>query len=64
MVVIGDTPHDVACGKAIGARTLAVASGGTTLETLLACDPWRAVERLPEPAELIELLGLDRAGAR
>ncbi len=25
--VIGDTPHDIACGKAIGARTIAVATG-------------------------------------
>ena len=26
-VVIGDTPADVACGLAIGARTIAVATG-------------------------------------
>ena len=25
--VIGDTPHDIACGKAIGARTIAVLTG-------------------------------------
>jgi phosphoglycolate phosphatase-like HAD superfamily hydrolase len=25
--VIGDTPHDIACGKAIGARTIAVTTG-------------------------------------
>ena len=25
--IIGDTPHDVACGKAIGAKTIAVATG-------------------------------------
>jgi phosphoglycolate phosphatase-like HAD superfamily hydrolase len=27
VVVIGDTPHDIACGQAIGAKTLAVATG-------------------------------------
>ena len=27
-VVIGDTPKDIACGKAMGAATLAVATGG------------------------------------
>jgi phosphoglycolate phosphatase-like HAD superfamily hydrolase len=59
MVVIGDTPHDVSCGKSIGARTLAVATGGATLAELQACDPWLAVETLPEPARLFELLGLD-----
>ena len=30
--VIGDTPHDIACGKAIGARTIAVATGNFTRE--------------------------------
>ena len=64
MIVIGDTPHDVSCGKAIEARTLAVATGGTTLEALEACEPWRAVERLPEPEELVALLGIDRPEAR
>ena len=34
VVVIGDTPHDVRCGKFIGAKTLAVATGGSTLEEL------------------------------
>jgi phosphoglycolate phosphatase-like HAD superfamily hydrolase len=29
VVVIGDTPFDVRCGKFIGAKTLAVASGGS-----------------------------------
>lgn len=32
--VIGDTPHDIACGKAIGARTLAVATGKYTEASL------------------------------
>jgi phosphoglycolate phosphatase-like HAD superfamily hydrolase len=35
VVVIGDTPFDVKCGKFIGAKTLAVATGGATLEELL-----------------------------
>jgi phosphoglycolate phosphatase len=57
MVVIGDTPHDVACGKAIGARTIAVASGPAySLTELQACEPWLALSELPEPAELGRLL--------
>jgi len=63
MVVIGDTPHDVACGKAIGARTVAVASGPLYgLAELRACEPWLALEALPEPGEFARLLrnGADR----
>jgi phosphoglycolate phosphatase-like HAD superfamily hydrolase len=33
-VVIGDTPADVACGRAIGARTIAVATGNFTAGAL------------------------------
>lgn len=43
VVVVGDTPKDVACGKYIGAKTLAVATGGSTLEELEACKPDWAV---------------------
>lgn len=65
--VIGDTPYDVACGKAIGARTVAVASGPSySLAELEACEPWLALEALPEPAELLSLLarGSTRVGER
>jgi phosphoglycolate phosphatase-like HAD superfamily hydrolase len=34
IVVVGDTQHDVRCGRAIGARVVAVATGGETLEQL------------------------------
>lgn len=56
--VVGDTPSDVACGKAIGARTIAVATGGYSLAELRAAGPWRALERIPQIAELEDLLGL------
>ena len=36
VVVIGDTPFDVRCGKFIGAKTLAVATGGAKLDELKA----------------------------
>ena len=58
LFVIGDTPHDVRCGQAIGARTVAVASGPYPLDELEACGPWLALERLPEPERFAELLGL------
>ncbi|MDQ3697056.1 MAG: haloacid dehalogenase-like hydrolase [Gemmatimonadota bacterium] len=34
MVVIGDTPADVECGRALGARAIAVATGRYTVEEL------------------------------
>jgi phosphoglycolate phosphatase-like HAD superfamily hydrolase len=49
--VIGDTPNDIRCGKAIGARTIAVATGTFGVEELASHSPWWAVERLPSPEE-------------
>ncbi|HJO09722.1 MAG TPA: HAD family hydrolase [Verrucomicrobiota bacterium] len=46
IVVIGDTPKDIACGKYIGARTVGVATGGATLETLQGCEPDWAIADL------------------
>lgn len=37
IIVIGDTPFDVRCGKFIGAKTIAVATGGSKLEDLKPC---------------------------
>lgn len=39
VVIIGDTPADVACGAGIGARAVAVATGSFTLLELAACAP-------------------------
>ena len=54
--VIGDTPHDVTCGQAIGARTIAVASGEHSTEDLKTHAPWRALPALPDPASFLALL--------
>ena len=52
VTIIGDTPHDLACARAIGARSLAVASGRFTLEQLAECEPTCLVCSLQEPAAL------------
>ncbi len=46
VLVIGDTPRDVDCAKAIGAKCLAVATGDSTLAELRAHEPTWAVTSL------------------
>lgn len=48
VLVIGDTPLDIRCGRAIGAKVLAVATGGATLEELKRHAPDWAVKDLRE----------------
>jgi len=54
--VIGDTPHDIECAKAIGAKTIAVATGGYSVDELRPHHPWRLFETLPPPSEFVRLL--------
>ena len=54
--VIGDTPHDVECARAIDARTIAVATGGYTLDELEAHQPWRVLPELPGVEEFEKLI--------
>ena len=55
--VIGDTPRDIACGKAIGARTIAVATGTWTREQLAEHDPDFLIEDLSDVNRIIDTLG-------
>ena len=54
--IIGDTPHDIACGKIIGARTLAVATGGSTVDELRAHAPDAILNALSDTAAVLGLL--------
>ena len=51
--VIGDTPLDVRCARAIGAKVVTVATGWHTQEELLACQPDVALPSLADGADLI-----------
>lgn len=43
VVVVGDTPYDVQCGRAIRAKVLAVATGGASYDQLYSLEPdWLA----------------------
>ena len=48
VLVIGDTPLDIRCARAIGAKCLAVATGGHSLEELKRHQPDWAVQDLRE----------------
>ena len=48
VLVVGDTPLDIACGRHIGARVLAVATGGFRLSQLQEHQPDWAVRDLRE----------------
>jgi phosphoglycolate phosphatase-like HAD superfamily hydrolase len=54
--VIGDTPHDIHCANAIGARTIAVGTGGYTVDELEQHSPWRLFEHLPAPGAFMGLI--------
>jgi phosphoglycolate phosphatase len=54
--VIGDTGHDIACGKAIGARTVAVATGSWTREQLAPYGPDFLFDDLSNVGEVMETL--------
>jgi phosphoglycolate phosphatase-like HAD superfamily hydrolase len=54
--IIGDTPHDIACGKIIGARTLAVATGSSTVAQLHACSPSATLENLGDTDAVMQIL--------
>ncbi len=51
--IIGDTPHDIACGKAIGAKTIAVATGSFTVDQLAALNPTHVFKDLSDTKALL-----------
>jgi phosphoglycolate phosphatase-like HAD superfamily hydrolase len=54
--VIGDTPDDVASGRAHGTRTLAVATGGFGREELERCGPDIVLDSLADTARVVDIL--------
>lgn len=53
LVIIGDTPADIQCGEAIGARAIAVATGGYTVEQLAAYEPYALFETLADTGAVV-----------
>lgn len=52
VTIIGDTPHDIACAKAHNCRSLGVATGQFSLDSLNKCAPTRAVADLSNTRDI------------
>ena len=55
-IVIGDTPHDITCARAIGARVLAVATGSHARESLEAAGADLVLENLTDTEAVLKFL--------
>lgn len=56
--IIGDTPHDIECGRVIGANTLAVTTGHHTAEQLTAHRPDGLLNSLKPTAKFWQAIGI------
>ena len=56
VIVIGDTPADIECGRSLGARAIGVASGHYTVAQLEAHDPYAVFPSLENTAKLLETI--------
>jgi phosphoglycolate phosphatase len=56
IVIVGDTPDDVACGRPVGARSLAVASGSYDVAALRACGAAYVFETLADTAAVLRAI--------
>lgn len=54
IVVIGDTPADIACGRSLGAKAIGVASGHYTVEQLQSHDPYAVFPSLKNTQQVLE----------
>jgi phosphoglycolate phosphatase-like HAD superfamily hydrolase len=55
-VIIGDTPSDVACGRGIGARAIAVATGHYDVASLEACNPHAVFPDLTDTMAIVRAI--------
>ena len=56
VVVVGDTPEDVACGRQVGARALAVATGFYDAAALRAAGAPYVFETLADTAAVLDAI--------
>jgi len=62
VVIVGDTPADIACGAQLGARSIAVATGLFTEEQLAACEPDFLFATLEDAEAVMHAIGKELGG--
>jgi len=58
IIILGDTPHDITCARAIGAKAVAIATGRHTRAELEACAPDFYFDDLRDVPAVLKALGL------
>ena len=56
IVIIGDTPSDIECGRSLGVRAIGVATGHYSVSQLLACGAFAAFADLSNTAGVLEAI--------
>jgi phosphoglycolate phosphatase len=56
VIVIGDTPHDIECARVAGAKCIAVATGGFTVDQLREAGADEALQDLSDTEAVLALL--------
>ena len=56
VIVIGDTPADIECGRSLGARAIGVASGHYTVEQLQAHNPYAVFPSLKNTEQVLQTI--------
>jgi phosphoglycolate phosphatase-like HAD superfamily hydrolase len=57
ILVVGDTPHDVACARAVGATPIGVATGGFTVEQLRESGADVVFQDLSSTEDFLKVIG-------
>jgi phosphoglycolate phosphatase-like HAD superfamily hydrolase len=56
MIVVGDTPADIACGRALGAKAIGVATGHYSVDDLREHQPYAVFADLSDTAAVLKVI--------
>jgi phosphoglycolate phosphatase-like HAD superfamily hydrolase len=56
LVVIGDTPADIECGRSLGVRAIGVATGSYSVDELLSCGAHAVFETLADTRRVVSAI--------